>query len=82
VTAGRLNAHTAAFFGKTQGYEVDEEVSVSSSSVIRGKHLLWDFSVVPCGNHRASEWGAYVPGLAELFLSERMAIAVADILLS
>ncbi len=81
MTTGRLNAHTAAFFGKTQGYEVDEEVSVSSSSVIREKHLLWYFSVIPCGNRRASV-GCLEPGLAELFLSERMAIAVADILLS
>ncbi len=69
--------------GKMQGYEVGEEASVASSSVIRDKHLLGYIFRHPLRKPPGvGYWGAYGPGVIELYLPDRMVNAVLSILLS
>lgn len=67
---------------KMQGYEVGEEASVASSSVIL-VNISFDTSRHPLRKPPGvGYWGAYRPGVVELFLTDRMVNAVLFILLS
>jgi|GEM_PF-2480463 hypothetical protein len=67
---------------KMQGYEVDEEASVASSSVIPVNISFDTFRHPLRKPPGVGYWGACVPGVVELFLTDGMANAVLSILLS
>jgi hypothetical protein len=68
--------------GKMQGYEVGEEASVASSSVILVNISFDTFRHPLRKPPGVGYWGACVPGVVELLLADRMANAVLSILLS